>query len=170
MDSLCSLLGGGDESIKINLHNMLRQRRITALNAVTATTVSSKFWVGGAKRIGFHFRRANHSAGSTAFSVKGSLEPFENGIGAKDAYNNPTGAGGVTMTALNMLINNLEDTNAESEVRSTDVSLSADGDAIAWLEPHVLVNWLEVTATETTDGTHSAWIVVEEELPQMAGF
>lgn len=67
-------------------------------------------------------------------------------------------------------MNNLGDTNAESETRSTDVSLAADGDAITWLEPHILVNWLEVTATETTDGTHSAWIVIAEEVPQMAGF
>lgn len=148
----------------------MRQRRITALNAVTATTTSSKFWVGGAKRIALHYRRANHSSGSTAFSVKGSVEPFEFGIGAVDEFGNKTGGGGVTMTDLNVTFNNLEDTNAQSEVRSTDVTLAANGDAIVWLEPHILVNWLEITATETTDGTHSAWIVVEEELPQMAGF
>lgn len=144
---------------------MIRLKRITALNGVTATTTSEKYWVGGARRIGFHFRRANHSSGSTAFSVKGSLEPKELGNGAPDVYGNRTGGAGVTMTALNLLINNLENANTEQLTRSTDVTLAANGDAFAWLDISAFVNWVEVTATETTDGTHSAWIVIEEELP-----
>ena len=142
---------------------MLRQRQITAINAVTATTTSSKFWVGGAARIGLLFRRANHSAGSTAFSVKGSLEPYELGNGAQDAHGKRTGGTGVTMTTLNVFVNNLENAIAEGLVRSTDVSLAANGDAFAWLDPAAFINWLEITATETTDGTHSAWIIIEEE-------
>jgi len=149
---------------------MIRQRRITALDAVTATTTSNKFWVGGAKRIGLHYRRANHSAGSTAFTVKGSLQPYEHGDGPIDAFGNHTGGAGVTMTALNVLVDNVTNTNVQNRTRVNSKTLSADGDAFLWIEPDVLVNWLEVTATETTDGTHSAWIVVEEELPQMAGF
>jgi len=149
---------------------MLRQRRITALNAVTATTTSNKFWVGGAKRIGLHFRRADHSAGSTAFTVKGSLEPFETGTGPVDAHGNPTGGAAVTMTAVNMLVSNVTNTNGQMRTRVNSTSLAANGDAFVWLEPDILVNWLEVTATETTDGTHSAWIVIEEEIPQIAGF
>jgi hypothetical protein len=156
---------------------MIRQRRITALNAVTATTTSSKFWVGGAKRIGLHYRRADHSSGSTAFTVKASLEPLEIANGPLDAHNNLTGGSAITMTALNMLVSNVTNTNAQTRTRVNSVSLAANGDAIAWLEPDaiawlepdILVNWLEITATETTDGTHSAWIVLEEELPQMAG-
>ena len=136
---------------------------ITAIDAVTATTVSSKFYVGDAKRIGFIFRRANHTAGSTAFSVKGSLQRLEDGIGTKDSFNYPTGGTAVTVVALNLLVNNLENTNAEEITRSTDVTLSANGDAIAWLDPLAFVNWVEVTATETTDGTHSAWVVVQYE-------
>lgn len=142
---------------------MLKQRKITALDAVTATTTSNKFYVGDAKRIGFIFRRANHSSGSTAFSVKGSLQPVGDGTGAADSFGYPTGGTGVTMTTLNLLINNLENTNAQQVVHSTDVTLNANGDEMAWLDPNVFVNWLEVTATETTDGTHSAFIVVEYE-------
>ena len=149
---------------------MIRQRRITAINAVTATTTSNKFWVGGAKRIGLHYRRADHSAGSTAFTVKGSLEPYENGDGPVDAHNNRTGGAAITMTALNMLVDNVTNTNGQMRTRVNSKTLSANGDAFLWLEPDVLVNWLEVTATETTDGTHSAWVIVEEEVPQMAGF
>lgn len=142
---------------------MLRQQRITALNAVTATTVSNKFWVGGAKRIGLLFRRSAHSSGSTAFSVKGSLDAYDAAVGALDTRGNKLGGSGVAMTALNMLVNNVENTNEQTRTRSTDVTLSADGDAFAWIEADVLVNWLEITATETTDGTHSAFIIIEEE-------
>lgn len=148
---------------------MIRQRRITALNAVTATTTSSKFWVGGAKRIGLHYRRADHSSGSTAFTVKGSLEPLEIANGPVDAFGNATGGNAITMTALNMLVDNVTNTNGQMRTRVNSKSLAANGDAFLWIEPDVLVNWLEVTATETTDGTHSVWIVIEEELPQMAG-
>lgn len=148
----------------------MRQRKITAINAVTATTTSSKFWVGGANRIGFLFRRANHSAGSTAFTVKASLEEFELANGAADAFGNPTGGTAVTMTALNMLVSNVTNTNAQMRTRVNSTSLAANGDAFVWLEPDILVNWIEVTATETTDGTHSAWIILEEDLPQLAGY
>lgn len=139
---------------------MLRQRRIAALNAVTATTISKKFWVGGASRIAFHFRRANHSAGESAFTIKGSLEPFEAGNATADSYGNPTGGNLITMTDIGTNI-----------VESLDgLTLSANGDTFAFLAPQYLMNWVEITVTETTDGTHSAWIVLEEELPQMAGF
>jgi hypothetical protein len=148
---------------------MLRIRTIKAIDAATATAVSAKYWVGGARRIGILGRRANHSSGSTAFSVKGSLESYETGNGPADVYGNRTGGPTVTMTALNLFINNVENTNAEELTRSTDFSLSANGDAMAWLDPKTFVNWLEVTATETTDGTHTAFIVIEEEVPNGAG-
>lgn len=144
---------------------MIQLKRITALNGVTATTTSEKFWVGGAKRVGIHLRRANHSAGSSAFTVKASLEPKELGNGAPDSFSNRTGGAGVTMTAINTLIDNATNAIAEGFIRVNGKTLSSNGDAFLWLSPETLVNWLEITVTETTDGTHSAWIVVEEELP-----
>src|ERR1044072_4136763 len=148
---------------------MTRQRRITALNAVTATTTSNKFWVGGAKRIWLHYRAAAITSGNGAFTVKGSLEPFETGNGPIDAHNNPTGGNAITMSALNMLVDNVTNANTANHTRVNSKTLSSNGDGIVWLEPDILVNWLEATVTRTTDGTYSAWIVVEEELPQMAG-
>lgn len=142
---------------------MTKQRRIAALDAVTATTTSSKFWVGGAKRIGIMIRAAAISSGNGAFAVKGSLQPLGDGIATPDAYNNPTGGGGVTMTALNTLIDNVTNTNGQSLTRVNGKTLSANGDAFLWLSPETLTNWLEITVTRTTDGTYSAWIVIEEE-------
>jgi hypothetical protein len=150
---------------------MKRLRRITALSAVTATTTSKKFWVGGASRIGIQLRRADHSSGSSAFAVKGSLEPLESAqVKTKDEFNNPHGGTGVTVTALNMLIDNVTNTNAQTLTRVNGKTLSSNGDAFLWIPPECLVNWLEITVTETTDGTHSAWIVVEEEMPSVGAF
>jgi hypothetical protein len=149
---------------------MIRLRRIIALDAVTATTTSSKFWVGGARRIGIMLRRADHSSGSSAFAVKGSLEPYGIGNGGADAVGNKLGGTAVTMTALNMLIDNVTNTNAQTLTRVNGKTLSADGDAFLWLSPECLVNWLEITVTETTDGTHSAWIAIEEEVPSNGTF
>lgn len=122
---------------------------ITALDAVTATTVSKKFFVGDASRIALLVRRANHSSGSTAFSVKISCDPVTT----------------VTpvMTTYNMLIDNLTNTNGQMPTRIASKSLAADSDAYLFFDDFVKFNWIEITATETTDGTHSAFILVEHE-------
>ena len=119
---------------------------MTALNAVTATTTSNKFFVGGAKRVGILMRRANHGSGSSAFTIKGSLD-----------YGDVT----PVMTALNVWIDNVTNTNGQQLTRVVGKTLAADGDAFLWLDKNCFVNYLEITVTETTDGTHSAWILAE---------
>jgi hypothetical protein len=142
---------------------MKRLRRIAALSAVTATTTSRKFWVGGASRIGIHLRAAAITSGNGAFAIKGSLEPFDLGSGTFDDFGNITGGTGVTMTALNTFIDNVTNTNAQTLTRVNGKTLSSNIDAFLWLSPECLMNWLELTVTRTTDGTYSAWIVVEDE-------
>ena len=142
---------------------MKRLRRVTALNAVVATTTSNKFWVGGASRIGIHLRAASISSGNGAFTIKGSPEPYESGANNTDAHGNKLGGAGITMTALNTFIDNVTNTNAQNFTRVNGKTLSANGDAFLWLSPETPVNWLEITCTRTTDGTYSAWIVVEDE-------
>jgi len=126
---------------------MTTNKVITALNAVTATTTSNKFYVGDASRVAFLFRRADHSAGSTSFAVKVSMDP--------------AGTATPVMTTLNLLIDNVTNTNAQTLTRVAAKVLSANGDAFLFLDPFVKINWVEITATETTDGTHSAFILVE---------
>lgn len=111
---------------------------LTPINAVTATTVSDSIPIMGAKRITWQFIRANHSSGSTAFSVEVSLD-------------------GTNFIAYNKLISNLTNTNAQTLTRVASVSLASNTNAVvsmdlecdAYLE-------MRVTATETTDGTHTA--------------
>lgn len=117
---------------------------ITALNAVTATTTSSKIWIGDFERVAILYRRADHSSGSTAFTVKAGF--------GQTASDTPT------MTAYNMLIDNATNTNAQTPIRLNSKTLAANGDAMVWMDPSCPATHIEITATETTDGTHSAFI------------
>ena len=127
---------------------MLTSKTITALNAVTATTTSDKFYVGDASKITLLLRRADHTSGSSAFTIKASLD--EVGTVTPD------------MTALNLWIDNVTNTNAQNLTRVNEKTLSANGDAFLFLDPAIHINWLEITVTETTDGTHSAFIILQE--------
>lgn len=122
-------------------------KKYTVLNAVTATTTSSTYYVGGAKRIGVLLRRADHGSGSSAFTIKGSLDEI--------------GTVTPTMTALSVWIDNVTNSNVQGLTRVVGKTLAANGDAFLWLSPECLMNWLEITNTKTTDGTASAWIIME---------
>ena len=119
---------------------------ITAIDAVTATTVSSKIWIGDYKRVALLYRRANNAGGTSTFTVKAGF--------AQLASDSPT------MTAYNMLIDNLTNTNAQMPVRLNSKAIAnADGDVMVWMVPDAPATHIEITATETTDGTHSAFVI-----------
>lgn len=127
---------------------MRSTRVLTALNAVTATTTSSKYYVGGARRIALLFRRADNAGGTSAFTVKASLDPEDTTT--------------PTMTALNLWIDNVTNTNVQDLTRVNGKSIAAsNGDAFLFLDQNCIANWLEITVTETADGTHSAFIICE---------
>lgn len=116
---------------------------VILLNAVTATTTSAAVNVEGIRRIGFQFKRAAHSAGSSAFTAEGTVN-------------------GTDWTALALIVSNVANTNAQTRLRTATVTLSADGTALAFLEDLVCLKAIRVTVTETTDGTHSAWMIASE--------
>ena len=120
---------------------------ITALAAVAETTTSNKFYVGGAKRIGLLFRRTNHGSGSSTFTVNGGME-------SEDTVT-------PTMTALSMLITNTANSNVQNLIRVASVALVSNTDALVWLDSVCLLNWISITATEVTDGNHTAFILLE---------
>lgn len=117
-------------------------RVITAINAVTATTTSEEIVVAGAKKIALMLTRANHSAGSTAFTVEVSLD-------------------GTTYVAYNKLIKNVTNTNAQTLTRVASVSLAANGSEYVTMDLDDTIYSIKVTATETTDGTHTAVVLCE---------
>jgi hypothetical protein len=115
----------------------------TLLDAVTATTTSEPVSVEGLRSIGFQFKRANHSSGSSAFTVEGTIN-------------------GTDWTGLNLIVSNATNTNAQTRTRVATVTLSSDTTALAFLEDLVVLKAVRVKVTETTDGTHSAWMIASE--------
>jgi hypothetical protein len=115
----------------------------TPINAVTATTVSDPVIIEGAKKVSLFLTRANHSAGSTAFSVEVSLD-------------------GETWVTFNKLISNVTNTNAQTLTRVASVSLSSNTTSEVALDlNNSTYRYMRITATETTDGTHTVKCLVE---------
>lgn len=115
---------------------------IRAIDGVTATTTSEAIAVEGAEKITILATRANHSAGSTAFSATGSID-------------------GVTYFALPLVVQ-AATTNAQTVTRTIAPSLSSDTSAWYSIDMEYLaLKYIKVTATETTDGTHTAYVLVQ---------
>ena len=141
---------GRDRHLSFNLKNNMPSAFETntiavkrIIDAVTATTVSDPYVVAGAKKVTLAFTRADHTAGTSTFSVEGSLD-------------------GVTYFPLNKLIPNLTNTNAQTLTRVASVALAANGTSVASIDlEHDALYTIRVTATEGTDGTHSAVVLVE---------
>lgn len=115
----------------------------TPINAVTATTTSEEIVIAGAKKVTFFFTRTNHSAGSTAFSVEVSLD-------------------GTTYVTYNKLISNVTNTNAQTLTRVASVSLNSNTTSTVSMDLTTDAFYcLKVTATETTDGTHTVQMLTE---------
>lgn len=125
---------------------------ITALNAVTATTTSSKIWIGSFKKVAVLYRAASITSGTGAFTVKAGFSQL--------ASDTPT------VTAYNMLVDNLTADNGaatagkqEGLTTINSKTLSSNIDAMLWMRPESPATHLEITVTRTTDGTYSAYII-----------
>lgn len=127
---------------------MSMKRIAIAIDNATANATSDAIWVGSFKKIGILLRRSNHSAGTSAFTVRGGFGEL--------AGTAPT------MTAINTLIDNVTNTNVQGLTRVNGKTLNADGDAFLWLSPETPVTHLQVIVVEGTDGTHRAEIFGEE--------
>lgn len=116
---------------------------LTPINAVTATTTSEEIVIAGAKKVSFMFTRADHSAGSSTFTVEVSLD-------------------GTTFVAYNKLISNVANTNAQTLTRVASVALASNTSAFASMDlTSDTIYAIKITATEATDGTHTAQVLIE---------
>jgi len=118
---------------------------IHALNGVTATTTSAPINVEGAKKVTLQFIRTNHASGKTVFTVTASLD-------------------GTTFSAFAGLISAgtaVAASETIARVASYDTG-TANASAIYSLDLTVhAFKEIKVVATETTDGTHDAWVYIE---------
>lgn len=133
---------------------MLKTRVIRVVNADTTTgaKTTNPVYVASAIRVGVLVRVGSHTSGNTVFTFKGGME---GGFGEDTVT--------PTMTALNMMIDNVTNTNAQSPTRVGSKTLSANGDALLWVDPSCLINWLEVDYNTTTDGAASVFIILQED-------
>lgn len=113
------------------------------LNAVTETTTSVPIPIAGAKKITFVFKRADHTAGKTVFSVT---------VSADDS----------SYATYSKLISNAANSNGQTLTRVAEWDTgAANGTATFTMSPEDTFPYCKVTATETTDGTHDAWVIIE---------
>lgn len=121
-------------------------KKVVALDAVTASAESSEIGVLGAEKVSLLLTRANHGSGTSTFYVKGRLK------------------GSSTLVNLNIIVDNVVNTNAQTLARAASKQLGADGSAIIGLDLQYLsLEAIVVGVTEGTDGTHSAEVFIEFE-------
>lgn len=114
---------------------------IKVLDGVTATTTANPVNILGAKKVVLFCKRADHSSGSSAFAATV-------GVGTDSA-------------TYNKWISNATNTNGQTLTRVASLSLSANGCGFLTMSPEDCFEFITVTVTETTDGTHSAWLIVD---------
>lgn len=116
---------------------------ITPLNGVTATTTSSLISLEGVRKVTWFFTRADHDAGSSTFTVTVS-------------------ANNTTWYAYSKLISNVTNTNAQTPTRVASVALSSNTTEMYSMDlTDDAFKSMKVTATEATDGTHTAICCLE---------
>lgn len=116
---------------------------IKVLDDVTATTTSVAVPIAGAKKVVLVYKRADHSSGKTVFSAEVSLD-------------------GTNYITYNKWISNVANTNAQTLTRVASVDTgAANVTGFLTMSPEDGFLDIKVTATETTDGTHSAWLYIE---------
>ncbi len=111
--------------------------RITALNAVTATTTSGGVATGLSGVVSIQFIAASITSGNGVFTVGVSND-------------------GTNWVAYNRLNSNVTNTNAQFDTRVASVTLSSNSSAMVTFPPGDIFNFVRVTCTRTTDGAYSA--------------
>lgn len=114
---------------------------IKVLDGVTATTTADAVDIKGAKKVTLLCQRADHSSGSSAFTAT---------VGV-----------GTTYADYKKWISNATNTNSQSLTRVQTLTLSANGIDFMSMSPEDTFEFIKVKVTETTDGTHSAWLIVD---------
>lgn len=99
----------------------------------------------GAKKATLFVKAASISSGNGVFKVQGSY--------AADG----------TYVDMNILIDNVTNTNAQTLTRVASVTLSSNTTKAYALDlEHFTLPFMKVDLNMTTDGTYDAWLVVEE--------
>lgn len=111
---------------------------------VTATTTSAAIRLEGVKKLSLQVTRSNHSSGTSTFTVTVSND-------------------GTNYVAYSKLISNVTNTNAQTITRVASVALASDTSSVIEFDDSFLYAFMKVVATEATDGTHNAALILDME-------
>ena len=114
---------------------------IKVLDGVTATTTASPVSILGASKVTLVVERAAHASGSSLFAAT---------VGVETSY-----------ATYSKWIKNIANTNGEMLTRVASLSLAGNGVDFLTMSPEDSFEFIIVKVTETTDGTHSAWLVID---------
>lgn len=119
---------------------------IHTIDGATATTTGAAIPLDDATGVSFQFKRSDHSSGNTVWTVNLSND-------------------GTTYVASAGLMTNVANTNSQTPIRVASVTSAANETVIYVLDPIQAQSfkYLTVTATETTDGTHNAWVCIQRD-------
>lgn len=105
-------------------------------SAKAATFTSDPMNVEGLKNIGLQLTGASISAGNGVFTVLGTID-------------------GQNYVALNMIIDNVTNTNVQNLTRVASKTISSNSSILVFLKD-VFLKAIKVKVTVTTDGSYSA--------------
>lgn len=117
------------------------RRVIKLFEDQTADKTSGAISILGAKRAVLFCKRASHTSGNTVFSAV-------------------VGVGGNEI-AYNKWISNVENTNAQMPTRVANLTLSSATSGFLTMSPEDTFETIKVTADVTTDGSNSAWLILD---------
>jgi hypothetical protein len=129
---------------------MIDRRIYTIVNASTtlgAQTTNPQY-VGDAKRVGVLLLRSAGASGNTVFTFKGAIDGID-------------GVTAPTMVPLNVMIDNVANTNVQQMTRIGSKTVSTVANDIVWLDEDAILSYLEIDYNSTTDGTVTIILVAE---------
>ena len=114
---------------------------IKLFESQTADKTSSSASILGAKRVVLFCKRAAHTSGNTVFSATVGISGEE--------------------IAYNKWISNVANTNAQMPTRVASLTLSSATSGFLTMSPEDTFETIKVTADVTTDGSNSAWLILD---------
>ena len=114
-----------------------------SLDAVVVDTTGDAVNIEGKRGLGVQLQCANHSQGNGVFTFEGTID-------------------GKNWVALNVMIDNLTNTNAQGYTRVATKTLSSDTTILLWLDDAIALKAFRVVVDVTTDGTYTANVIARE--------
>ena len=117
------------------------RRVIKLFENQTADKTSDPVNILGAKKVVLFCKRAAHTSGNTVFSAKVGISGEE--------------------IAYNKWISNATNTNVQTLTRVASLTLSSATSGFLTMSPEDTFESIKVTADVTTDGSNSAWLILD---------